>query len=86
MPGDASQVIYVWFDALLNYITGLDYANTGPAYQHDRQQSAERIHVIGKDITKFHAIYWPAMLLSARCTLADNPVYSRLHHQWWPEN
>ncbi len=65
VPGDASQVIYVWFDALTNYISALDYAHTGPAYEQFWRQSEQRIHVIGKDITRFHAIYWPAMLLSA---------------------
>ena len=65
VPDDPSQVIYVWFDALTNYITGLDYADNGPAYQRFWCDSDERLHIIGKDITRFHAIYWPAMLLSA---------------------
>jgi methionyl-tRNA synthetase len=65
VPGDARQVIYVWFDALTNYISALDYAHDGAAYGQYWQQSNQRIHVIGKDITRFHAIYWPAMLLSA---------------------
>lgn len=67
VPGDDSQVIYVWFDALTNYISALDYGNVNdqPVYQHFWLESAQRIHLIGKDITRFHAIYWPAMLLSA---------------------
>lgn len=65
VPGDEEQVIYVWFDALTNYITGLDYAHNGPAYQQYWVDSSERIHLVGKDIIRFHAIYWPAMLLSA---------------------
>lgn len=59
-PGDKEQVVYVWFDALLNYLTvagypGKDAADWWPA----------DLHIVGKDITKFHCIYWPAMLLSA---------------------
>ncbi|MCX6044125.1 MAG: class I tRNA ligase family protein, partial [Chloroflexi bacterium] len=65
VPGDASQVIYVWFDALTNYISALGYGQAAAAYQHYWCDSAQRTHVIGKDITRFHAIYWPAMLLSA---------------------
>jgi methionyl-tRNA synthetase len=65
VPGDPSQVIYVWFDALANYITALDYANDGDLYQKYWVQNPNRIHCIGKDIIRFHAIYWPAMLLSA---------------------
>ncbi|MFC0437162.1 methionine--tRNA ligase [Kutzneria buriramensis] len=56
VPGDPDQVIYVWFDALVNYLTGA--GDRWPA-------AAERIHVIGKGIIRFHAVYWPAMLLSA---------------------
>jgi methionyl-tRNA synthetase len=65
VPGDEEQVIYVWFDALTNYITALDYAHDGPAYQRYWVDSDERIHLVGKDIIRFHALYWPAMLLSA---------------------
>ncbi|HKS69250.1 MAG TPA: methionine--tRNA ligase [Ktedonobacterales bacterium] len=65
VPDDPSQVIYVWFDALANYITALDYANDGPLYQRYWAENPHRVHVIGKDIIRFHAIYWPAMLLSA---------------------
>lgn len=59
-PNDPSQVVYVWFDALINYLTavgypGKDYAKTWPA----------DVHIVGKDITKFHCVMWPAMLLSA---------------------
>ena len=65
VPGDPGQVIYVWFDALTNYITALDYATEGAAYQHYWVENANRVHCIGKGIIRFHAIYWPAMLLSA---------------------
>ncbi len=69
VPDDPSQVIYVWFDALTNYITGPGYADNGPAYQRFWCDGDERLHIIGKDITRFHAIYWPAMLLSASLPL-----------------
>jgi methionyl-tRNA synthetase len=65
VPGDPDQVMYVWFDALGNYITALDYAQEGSLYQRYWQHNPHRVHVIGKGITRFHAIYWPAMLLSA---------------------
>jgi methionyl-tRNA synthetase len=65
VPDDPDQVIYVWFDALANYLASLglggDYALLA-RYWHD---GADRVHVIGKGITRFHAVYWPAFLLSA---------------------
>lgn len=65
VPGDDSQIMYVWVDALSNYITALDYATDGELYQKFWASDSERVHVIGKGILRFHAIYWPAMLLSA---------------------
>lgn len=65
VPGDDSQVMYVWFDALSNYITSLGYANDSEKFQTFWLNGEKRVHVIGKDIARFHAIYWPAMLLSA---------------------
>lgn len=65
VPGDPSQVIYVWFDALANYITALDFGQDAAAYDEWWRGSDERLHVIGKGIIRFHAIYWPAILLSA---------------------
>lgn len=63
VPGDDGQVMYVWFDALSNYLTALGY---GSAHTElfQRYWPAD-IHVIGKGISRFHAVYWPAMLLSA---------------------
>jgi len=69
VPDDPGQVMYVWFDALGNYVTALDYADDGPLFDRYWQTATERVHVIGKDITRFHAIYWPAMLLSAGIAL-----------------
>jgi methionyl-tRNA synthetase len=65
VPGDPEQVMYVWFDALGNYITALDYAHESELYQHYWVENPNRVHVIGKGIVRFHAVYWPAMLLSA---------------------
>jgi len=69
VPGDETQIMYVWFDALGNYLTLLDYATDGERYKkYWLQEGAEKrqiTHVIGKGITRFHAIYWIAMLLSA---------------------
>jgi methionyl-tRNA synthetase len=65
VPGDPEQVVYVWFDALANYITALGNGSGDAAYRKWWRQSDERLHVIGKGIIRFHAIYWPAILLSA---------------------
>ena len=65
VPGDPDQVMYVWFDALGNYITALDYANESELFQRYWSGNPNRVHVIGKGIVRFHAVYWPAMLLSA---------------------
>ncbi|MDP1628991.1 MAG: class I tRNA ligase family protein, partial [bacterium] len=66
VPGDENQVIYVWCDALINYISALDFAADGPKFQ--KFWPAD-VHIIGKDILRFHAAIWPAMLLSAGLAL-----------------
>jgi methionyl-tRNA synthetase len=65
VPHDPSQVIYVWFDALANYITALDYGTGRDRYSRWWKEADERVHVIGKSILRFHAVYWPGILLSA---------------------
>ncbi|MEV4413040.1 methionine--tRNA ligase [Catellatospora sp. NPDC049609] len=65
VPGDPDQVVYVWWDALGNYLTALDYGTGGEAYRTWWEESDRRVHVIGKGVLRFHAVYWPAMLLSA---------------------
>ena len=72
VPGDPSQVMYVWFDALGNYITALNYAAGGPLYERYWVRSQRKTHVIGKGIVRFHAVYWPAMLLSAGVPLPSD--------------
>ncbi len=61
VPGDPSHVIYVWFDALTNYITAIGFGTDEASFR--RRWPA--IHVIGKDINRFHSLLWPAMLISA---------------------
>ena len=66
VPGDNKQVMYVWCDALSNYITGIGY---GKDEKNFEQIWPADIHIIGKDIIRFHAAFWPAMLLSAKIAL-----------------
>jgi methionyl-tRNA synthetase len=61
VPGEPDQVIYVWFDALCNYVTAL---GAGAGYRQ-WWSGARRIHLLGKGVLRFHAVYWPAMLLSS---------------------
>lgn len=65
VPGDDMQMMYVWFDALINYITALGYADDALKFQKYWQENEHILHIIGKGVSRFHAIYWPAMLLSA---------------------
>jgi methionyl-tRNA synthetase len=66
VPGDESQVIYVWFDALINYLTAVDYGKEDSNFE---SWWSEVNHLVGKDIIKFHCALWPAMLLSAGVSL-----------------
>ncbi len=66
VPKDDSQIIYVWPDALPNYISAIGYADDQKKF---KKYWPADIHCIGKDIIKFHALYWPAMLLSLRLDL-----------------
>ncbi len=66
VPGDDRHVMYVWIDALANYITGTGFPDSDAGRAKFWPASA---HVIGKDITRFHAIYWPAFLMSAKLPL-----------------
>ena len=73
VPGDPGQVIYVWFDALCNYVTALGYGSggeahadaDGQAYQRWWAGQGNRVHLLGKGVLRFHAVYWPAMLLAS---------------------
>lgn len=67
LPIDESQVVYVWFDALINYISALGFAEDDSA-KFDKYWPAD-YHIIGKDITRFHCLIWPAMLMAAEVEL-----------------
>jgi methionyl-tRNA synthetase len=62
VPGDPDQVVYVWWDALANYITALGYGGSEDGLQDWWLRCAERVHVVGKGIVRFHAVHWPALL------------------------
>lgn len=64
IPNDSGQIMYVWYDALANYITALDYAEDGELFKKFWIENENRVHVIGKGVSRFHAIYWPAILES----------------------
>ncbi len=67
VPGDPAHVIYVWMDALTNYITSIGFPDeTADGWQ---KYWPANVHVIGKDITRFHSVYWPAFLMSAGLAL-----------------
>lgn len=65
VPADPSHVIYVWFDALLGYITASVPPEQAPTLENAQSWWPVHTHIIGKDILRFHAVYWPAMLMSA---------------------
>jgi len=65
VPGDPGQVVYVWWDALGNYVTALGYGSGGAELRRWWTGAGRRIHLLGKGVLRFHAVYWPAMLLSA---------------------
>jgi methionyl-tRNA synthetase len=72
VPNDPAQVMYVWVDALSNYITALGYAHDDQLFKRYWLQNPNRVHVVGKDIIRFHVVYWPAMLLSAGLPIPTN--------------
>jgi methionyl-tRNA synthetase len=65
VPDDPGQVVYVWWDALGNYVTSLGYGTDDPACTRWWAGSDHRTHLVGKGVVRFHAVYWPAILLSA---------------------
>jgi methionyl-tRNA synthetase len=75
-PGDPEQTVYVWFDALINYLSATGYPN--PDYEGLWPAD---VHIIGKGITRFHCVIWPAMLLSAGLAL-PRKVWAHGYVQW----
>jgi methionyl-tRNA synthetase len=75
VPGDESHVIYVWLDALANYMTAIGYGSEEPA---DKAKFAKYwpadLHLVGKEIIRFHCVYWPAFLMAAEIPLPKSVV------------
>jgi methionyl-tRNA synthetase len=80
-PGRPGHVVYVWLDALSNYITALGFGADDDRRYREFWENPEgrRVHIIGKDILRFHAVYWPAFLLSAGVPVPTT-VWA---HGWW---
>jgi methionyl-tRNA synthetase len=78
-PGDPEHVFYVWYDALTSYMSGIGYANDDPARRarFNHFWPAD-VHMIGKEIIRFHAVYWPAFLMAA-----ELPLPKRIHAHGW---
>ncbi|GEM_PF-245 len=76
LPGDPDHVIYVWFDALINYLTILGYPKDSEKLEKFWPNA---VHLIGKDILRFHAVIWPTMLIAAGLT----PPKKVFAHGWW---
>jgi methionyl-tRNA synthetase len=75
VPGNEKHIIYVWLDALTNYISALSFGQE----QNKMDKYWPAIHVVGKDILRFHAVYWPAFLMAANLPLPKQIVA----HGWW---
>jgi methionyl-tRNA synthetase len=76
VPGNPAHVVYVWFDALANYLTGAGFLSDMDRFERFWPADA---HLIGKDILRFHAVYWPSFLMAA-----DLPLPKRIFaHGWW---
>jgi len=83
VPGDDDHVMYVWIDALANYISALGYPENMNVQgsNYDKFWPAS-LHIVGKDILRFHAVYWPAFLMAA-----DLPLPRRIFaHGWWTKD
>ncbi len=81
VPGDDNHVMYVWLDALTNYLTAAGWPENGPAGDKEKYTRVwpADLHMVGKDILRFHAVYWPAFLMAA-----DLPLPKRVYaHGWW---
>ncbi|MGA1846378.1 methionine--tRNA ligase [Deferribacter abyssi] len=76
VPGDDKHVIYVWIDALTNYISGIGYVDENEEF---KKFWPADVHLVGKDILRFHTVYWPTMLMSAGLPLPKK-VFA---HGWW---
>jgi len=95
VPNEKNQTIYVWLDALMNYISALSYPN-GENYKK-YWLNADKIHIVGKDILRFHCVYWPAFLIAEQikfdemnnieiANLKANLPSKIVAHGWWTNN
>jgi methionyl-tRNA synthetase len=97
VPGDEKHVMYVWLDALVNYVSALGYDNSNDYNKF--WSNGEKIHVMGKDIMRFHAVYWPAFLIAEKVhiynienNITDNDEVAKnlpnklIVHGWWLNN
>ncbi|MFQ5900408.1 MAG: methionine--tRNA ligase [Thermodesulfobacteriota bacterium] len=81
VPGDPGHVIYVWFEALTNYLAGIGYSNPEDKTRFDNfWRDGEVLHIVGKDILRFHSVYWPAFLMSAGLMPKNFRIFA---HGWW---
>ena len=69
VPGSPDHVMYVWVDALTNYLTGCGYPSDPERLERYWSEGGDIVHIIGKDIVRFHTVYWPAFLMSAKLPL-----------------
>jgi methionyl-tRNA synthetase len=81
VPNDEKHIMYVWLDALTNYISALNFAEENNKLYQDFWCNTQDspIHIVGKDILRFHCVYWPAFLMAAKLPL-PNRVFA---HGWW---
>ncbi len=79
VPGDRKHILYVWFDALHGYLSGIDYATGDKKFKRFWPAA---VQLMGKDILRFHGIYWPAFLMAAGL----EPPRQLLVHGWWTIN
>jgi methionyl-tRNA synthetase len=91
VPSDESHVIYVWLDALVNYLSALNYPD-GSLYSDFWLNCHNKVHIVGKDILRFHAVYWPAFLIAEKTkrgekinlNLVKKYLPSKIFaHGWW---
>lgn len=80
VPDDSKHIIYVWFDALANYLAACGYPDDPKRFsRYWNNKTGEVIHIVGKDIIRFHTVYWPTFLMSAGISLPTR-IFA---HGWW---
>jgi methionyl-tRNA synthetase len=79
VPNDPKHIMYVWLDALANYLSALGYPDTKAPDYRNYWENAYAMHMVGKDIIRFHTVYWPAFLMAAELPLPQQ-VFA---HGWW---